>query len=87
MQTQLLNYRIIITPDQQTGTGNSGYTALCPTLGIADDGDTIEEALKNIKKAIKIYIKSLAEDNLEIPIDYPEHDIITTTQITRPILT
>lgn len=49
MQTKVLNYRIIIEPDQETGTNKPGFTAYCPTLGIADDGDTVEEALKNIK--------------------------------------
>ena len=42
MQTKVLNYRIIITPDKQTGTSKPGYTALCPSLGVADDGDTID---------------------------------------------
>ena len=72
MKTRVLNYHIIITPDKQTGTGKSGYTAFCPTLGVADDGDTIEEAKQNIKRAIELYIKSLAEDKQEIPVDYPE---------------
>ena len=47
MEKQVLNYRIIIEPDKQTGTGKPGFTAYCPTLGVADDGDTIEEALQN----------------------------------------
>ena len=84
MQTKILNYRIIITPDTQTGTGKHGYTAFCPTLGIADDGDTIEEALNNVKEAIQVYIESLSKDNQPVPIDNPEQDIVTTTQINAP---
>lgn len=81
METTVLNYRIIIDPDEQTGTEKPGFTALCPTLGVADDGDTIEEALKNIRGAIKAYVDSLIEDNLPVPVDQPDKDIVTTAQI------
>ncbi len=84
MDTKVLNYRIIVTPDTQTGTGKSGYTAFCPTLGIADDGDTIEEALKNVKGAIQAYVKSLVEDKKAVPADQPQRDIVTTAQIDVP---
>lgn len=59
MQTTVLNYRVIVEPDTQTGTGKPGFTALCPTLGVADDGDTIEEALTNVKGAIEAYTQAL----------------------------
>ena len=84
MQTQILQYRIIITPDTQTGTNQAVYTASCPLLGIADDGTTIEEALQNIKGAIEAYVESLAEDGEIIPIDHPENDIVTTTHVQAP---
>ena len=81
METKILNYRIIIEPDKQTGTKKPGYTAYCPILGVADDGDTVEESIKNVKLAIKAYIDSLIEDKLPVPVDNPEKDIITTAQI------
>ena len=81
MYTKVLNYRIVVQPDRQTGTNKKGYTAYCPTLGIADDGDTVEEALSNVTGAIKTYVDSLAEDKLSVPHDETQKDIITTTQI------
>jgi len=84
MQTKVFNYRIIVTPDKQTGTGKAGYTAFCPTLGVADDGDTIEQALKNVKGAIQVYVDSLVEDKQPVPVDHPQQDIVTTTQIEAP---
>lgn len=81
METTILNYRIIVKPDKQTGTNKSGFTAICPTLGIADDGDTVEESLSNIKNAIKVYIDVLTQDHLPIPKDEPEKEIVTTAQI------
>jgi predicted RNase H-like HicB family nuclease len=87
MQTRILNYRIIITPDVQTGTGKTGYTAHCPTLGVADDGNTTEEALENVKRAMTAYIQSLVEDGKDVPIDQPEKDIVTTAQVNAPTST
>ncbi|MBL7150552.1 type II toxin-antitoxin system HicB family antitoxin [Candidatus Microgenomates bacterium] len=84
MKTKVLNYRIIVSPDRQTGTGKPGFTALCPTLGVADDGDTIEETLRNVKGAIQVYVNSLVEDKQPVPVDEPEHDIVTTTHINAP---
>ena len=81
MQTKVLNYRVIVTPDKQTGTGKAGFTALCPTLGVADDGDTVEKAIFNLKGAIQAFVDSLIEDKEPVPVDQPEHDIVTTTQI------
>ena len=84
MRTKVLNYRIIVSPDTQTGTGKAGFTALCPTLGVADDGDTIEKALENVKGAIQIYIDSLVEDEELVSVDQTQQDIVTTTQVTAP---
>jgi|GEM_PF-354919 predicted RNase H-like HicB family nuclease len=81
MQTQVLNYRIIVSPDKQTGTGKPGFVAQCPTLGIADDGDTVEEALANVKQAIQVFVDSLVEDKEPVPVDLTEQDIVTTTQV------
>ena len=81
MDTKVLNYRIIIEPDKQTGTNKPGFTAYCPTLGVADDGDTIDEAIKNVKDAIKTYVDSLIADKVPVPVDKTETDLVTTTQI------
>jgi len=81
MQTTILNYRVIVEPDTQTGTDKPGFTALCPTLGVADDGDTVEETLANIKGAIEAYVQSLIDDRIAVPVDQPEHDMVTTTQV------
>ncbi|MDP3989025.1 MAG: type II toxin-antitoxin system HicB family antitoxin [bacterium] len=87
MKTKVLNYRIIITPDTQTGTGKSGFTAFCPTLDVADDGDTAEEALENVKKAIQCYTDSLVEDKVTVPVDHLQQDnaSVTTTQCTTTL--
>lgn len=81
MQTKILNYRIVIEPDQYTGTNKPCYTAYCPTLGVADGGDTIEEALKNVQGAIEAFVESLVEDKLPVPVDNLDGDIVTSTKV------
>lgn len=81
MQTTVLNYRIIVEPDERTGTNEPCYTAYCPTLGVADGGDTVEEALENVRGAIEAYVESLVEDELPVPVDKPELSFITATQV------
>lgn len=54
------------------------YVALCPELDVVSQGFTVEEALKNIKEAVELYIEEMGlpegigNDNLqagEIPGD------------------
>lgn len=86
MDTTVLNYRIIISPDTRTGTDKPCFSAYCPTLGVVDDGDTVEEAIAHIKKAIKAYLESLDDDKIPVPVDHPTQ-MVTTAQIriNRPL--
>ena len=38
-----------------------GYSAICNELDVASQGETIEEALANIKEAVELYIESAAD--------------------------
>jgi len=75
------NYRVIIEPEVDSGTRKKVYTVFCPTLGVADWGATVEEALVNIKEGIECYIESLIKHNEPIPEEDLEKQIITTTQV------
>ena len=58
MDKKVLNYRVIVEPDVRTGSGKPCFCAYCPTLGVADDGDTIDEALTNIKEGMELYLET-----------------------------
>lgn len=81
MKTVVLNYRVIIEPDTETGTNKAGFTAYCPTLGIADDGDTIEEALENIQRMIPFHLESLQAEGQSIPHADNESALLTNIKI------
>ena len=36
------------------------YVALCPELDVASQGDTIEEAMANLKEAVELFLESAA---------------------------
>ena len=82
MQTKVLNYRIIIEPEKQGK--KTVYNAYCPTLGVADYGDSIDEVLKSIKDGIKLALEYLVEEGQEIPVDTPETGVVATAQIEAP---
>lgn len=84
MQTKLLNYRVIVEPETYPN-GDKVYNAYCPTLGITDYGDSIEEALESLKDGIELAVESLSKENLEIPSDDLSTQIVTQTQIQYPI--
>lgn len=59
--------QVILTPDE-----DGGYTVEVPSLpGCVSEGDTLEEALANIKEAIEMYIEILEEDGRPVPEDFP----------------
>jgi len=57
MNTKVLNYRILVEKEKQ-GKKNV-YVAYVPSLGISDFGTTVDKAVVNIEKAMKLYIETL----------------------------
>ncbi len=82
MQTQILNYWIIIEPEKQGR--KTVYNAHCPTLGVADYGDSIEEAIKSIKKGMELVVEYMVDEGKEIPVDQLEGHMLVSTQIKAP---
>jgi len=52
------------------------YNSLCPELDIASQGKSIDEAIKNLKEAVGLYIE--VNNDAELPTELP---IITTMEI------
>ena len=70
-----MRYPIVITPDLEDG----GFVAECPALpGCVSEGDTVEEALANIKEAIEGCMAVLREKGDSIP---PPADALITTEV------
>ena len=82
METKVLNYRIIITPEELKG--KTVYNAYSPTLGVADWGKTIEQSLSYIKEAIECHIESLINHHQPIPIEDSGEFMVASTSVKLP---
>lgn len=83
MDKKVLNYRIVIEPEKYDD-GSTVYVAYCPTLGVSDYGDTVEEVLASIKGGIELAVESLVKEKSEVPVDTVEEQIITSAKISVP---
>jgi len=85
MEKHVLNYRVIIEPEK-IGK-KTVYNAYCPTLGVADYGDSVERVLESIKDGIRLAIDCLLEEKKEVPKDNVNEQLITTVNISTNRLT
>ncbi len=68
--------------------GEKQFVALCPELDVVSQGYTIEEAIKNLKEAVKLYIEvmGLPEDITSgdtILINFEVDNVDKTAKIIR----
>ena len=58
-----MKLKLILEPSEE-----GGFTAIVPTLpGCISEGDTKEEALKNIREAIELYLEPVEDDQTYAP--------------------
>lgn len=55
------HYLDVVIVEEKLSTGKPIFVAHCTSLGIASQGETIEEARKNIKEAIDAYLEECPE--------------------------
>ena len=68
-----MHFKVVLEKDEEVG----GYIISCPSLpGCYSQGDTVEEALENIKEAIQACLESLAEDEIKPYLSKPSTQVI-----------
>jgi predicted RNase H-like HicB family nuclease len=63
MKTMTLS--AVLNPDAD------GYVSLCPELDIASQGDTIEEALANLKEALEGFFETASAEEVRTRLKKP----------------
>jgi len=59
------NYKVSVVVEKDA----DGYFVFCPELqGCYSQGDTYEEAMQNIKDAIRLHIEDILESGDEVPM-------------------
>lgn len=84
MKKKILNYVVVIEPDTRTGTNEPCYAAYCPALGLADSGDSIEEALINMQSLVLFHVQMLKREREKIPVEQTDKSIVTTLRVAYP---
>ena len=65
-----MKFRVVLEPSEE-----GGYTVIVPSLpGCVSEGNTREEALKNIREAVELYLKPV-EDDLSFSPDSEQLEI------------
>jgi predicted RNase H-like HicB family nuclease len=44
---------------------DDGYVSLCPELDIASQGDTVEEARRNLAEALELFFETASQEEAE----------------------
>ena len=58
-----MHIKVILEPSEE-----GGYTAIVPALpGCVSEGNTREEAIKNIREAIELYLEPVEDDSIFTP--------------------
>lgn len=81
LKRKILEYTVVFEPADE-----GGYVVSVPALpGCVTQGDTFEEATKNIKDAMQGYLEVLKEEGEAMPQEAGEV-IITKVAITNPFV-
>ena len=68
-----MHLKVVLEEDEEVG----GYVVSCPSLPCCfSQGDTMEEALENIKEAIQACLESLGEDDIKSYLTNPSAKIV-----------
>lgn len=71
----------VVINKERLSTGEPVYVAHCTTLGIASQGKDAEEALKNIKEAVSLYLEERPEKYEELGLEeIPMFSVIEVTK-------
>ena len=54
-----------------------GYVALCPEIDVASQGDSIDEARKNLQEALELFFETASSEEIKDRL----HDEVYITQV------
>lgn len=59
METKLLGFSVVVIPEGKS------YSAWCPDVDVASQGDAVEEAIGNLKEALELHLECLSPEELQ----------------------
>jgi predicted RNase H-like HicB family nuclease len=75
---KVLDFKVFLEPDEEDG----GYVVVCPSLpGCYSQGETVDEALANIREAIELCLEEMQERGEAVPD--PSNVLVGSVVVTR----
>ncbi len=63
-----MKFTVVLAPE-----ADGGYSVVCPAIpGCVSQGDSLDEALSNIREAILLCLEVRSEEALRLPVETPE---------------
>ena len=56
---KLLGFSVVVIPERKS------YSAWCPEVDVASQGDNVEEAIANLKEALQLHLECLSPKELQ----------------------
>jgi len=73
-EAAMRRYTVLLYPEAEEG----GYSAIVPALpGCFTQGETVQEALENVREAIEGHVASLEELGQEVPEELAPPGVVT----------
>lgn len=66
----------VVINKEKLSTGDPVFVAHCTSLGIASQGYSFDEAMKNIREAIELYLEEQNLEDLELSDEPPFFSVI-----------
>jgi len=66
----------VVINKEKLSTNEDIFVANCVTLGLASQGSTIDEAMKNIREAVELYLEEQPEVYEELLTEAPSFSVI-----------
>jgi antitoxin HicB len=76
----MARYTILLYHDEEEG----GYAVLIPLLGVATQGESLDEAMAMAKEAAELHVRGLIEDG-EPVLEEEEPPIVASVDIAVPV--
>ena len=77
-KTKLFGFSVVVVPE------SNSYSAWCPDVDVASQGDTVEEALANLKEALELHLECLSSPELQEIKKRQGNRLVTTIDLPVP---
>ncbi len=75
---KVMGFSAVIIPEEGV------YSCLCPELNIASWGNTVEEAVKNLREAVQLHLECLPKNELKEVKKYCGSKLLTNFEVPIP---